>query len=440
MYFIILFLFCCFVNPVFAQEAPIVKSLNDASEEIEIFSNVDAEFFEWLDDFKKKAIKKYDIKPEIVNKAFKNIKYEKKVIHADRKQPEFLKTFWVYYDSALKPERVANGKIKLKEHAKLLDDVYKKFNVQPHILLAFWGMETNYGTILGKYNVIHALATLSFDQRRSKFFTNELIKALQIVNEGHIDSSKFIGSWAGAFGNFQFIPSTFVAYAIDGNGDGKIDLINSFEDALYSAANYLSKMGWNGKYRWGRPVMISKNNKKAWEYVNSNDWESVKFFSSIGVKTYTGGKLPNTDIKAMLIAPDGIYGPVFMVYENFKYIMRWNASTNYALSIGLLADAISSNSMPVFERPSNWDSFKPMNNLQLKEIQKALKDLDIYDSSITGIYGKKTMKAIKKYQNMLLDGDEKVSKDGKEITTYKSGKPVISDGYPSMDLYEMLVK
>lgn len=439
-YIILGLLLVKFATLSFAQEAPIVKSLSEAEEEIEIHSDADAEFHEWLDDFKKKLIKKYDINPEIVKKAFKNIKYEKKVIHADRKQPEFMKSFWSYYDSALKPERVANGKIKLKEHGKILDEVSKKYNVQPHILLAFWGMETNYGKILGKYNIIHALATLSFDQRRSEFFTNELIKALQIVNAGHIDSDKFIGSWAGAFGNFQFIPSTFISYAVDGDGDGKIDLINSFPDALNSAANYLSKMGWNGKYKWGRPVKISKKNKKAWSYVNSNEWKDVEFFKGIGVKKYNGGELPNTNIKAMLIAPDGIYGPVFMVYENFKYIMRWNASTNYALSIGLLSDAIISNSMPVFDRPSDWDDFKPMNNLQLEEIQKALKELDIYDASITGIYGKKTMKAIKKYQNMLLEGDEKVSKTGKAITEYKSGKPVISDGYPSIDLYEMLVK
>lgn len=437
MKYLILFIVCLFPHISLAQEAPAINALATATEEVETFD--DKEFKEWVEDFKKTAIKKYKIKQSIVDEAFRDIKYEPKIINYDRKQPEFMKTFWNYYDSALKPERVANGKIKLKQNAKLFYSVAEKYNVQPQILIAFWGMETNYGKYMGNHSIIPALTTLAFDPRRSDFFTSELIKALQIVNAGHISIKSLKGSWAGAFGNFQFMPSTFMAYAVDGNGDGKIDLINNLEDAVNSAANYLSKMGWNGKYKWGRPVLVDKKDKNVWQYVNSNEWKDVNFFKSIGVKKYDGSPLSSSDIGASLIAPDGVNGPVFLVYNNFKYIMRWNFSTNYALSIGLLSDAIVSNSTPLFDRPANWDKIEPMTTNQIKEIQEKLAKLDIYNAKVSGLYGKLTMKAIKKYQNMLLDGDKDVSPTGEEITTYKSGNPIIPDGYPSFDLYEMLI-
>ena len=434
----ILFLCLILSDWVLAQNAPAIKALEDATEEVEVFD--DREFKKWVEDFKKKAVKKHKISQATVDEAFKNIKYEPSVITSDRKQPEFMKTFWSYYDAALKPERIANGKIKLKEHYKLFNKVAKKYNVQPQILIAFWGMETNYGTYVGKHNIIQTLTTLAFDPRRSEFFTNELVKALKIIDAGHMKVPSMVGSWAGAFGNFQFMPSTFMAYAVDGNVDGKIDLINNIDDAVHSAANYLSKMGWDGKYKWGRLVSLDKKNKDLWEYVNSNEWKTVNFFKNLGVKQYNGSPLPNSDINASLIAPNGVNGPVFLVYDNFKYIMRWNASTNYALSVGLLADAIVSNSTPLFDRPANWNEVKPMTIVQIKEIQEALKKLGIYDTTVSGLYGKKTMQAIKKYQKMLLNGDKKVSPKKIPITEYKSGNPVIQDGYPSVDLYEMLVK
>ena len=197
-------------------------------------------------------------------------------------------------------------------------------------------------------------------------------------------------------------------------------------------------MGWNNKFRWGRPVLIDKNNAKAWTYVNSNEWKPLSFFRSIGVKQLDGTLVQDKDINASLVAPQGVEGPTFIVYDNFKYIMNWNASTNYALSVGLLSDALISDSIPLFERPENWNEMKTMTTNQIKEIQEKLASLGIYDAKISGLYGKKTMKAIKKYQQMLLDGDRDVSKNGFKIVKYKSGNPVIPDGYPSFDLYEQM--
>lgn len=432
----ILLLTILFSSPSFSQNAPALKELKDSPDEIEGYD--DSEFKEWLKDFKEKAHKKYKISEKTLNEAFKDIKYSPKVIKSDRKQPEFMKTFWKYSDSALKPERIANGRIMLKKYKTLLKNVEEKYGVPKEIILAFWGLETYYGTIMGKHNIIQALTTLAFDPRRSDFFTNELIEALRILDADHMKLYQMTGSWAGAFGNFQFLPSTFKRYAVDGDNDGKINLSANIIDAMHSAGNYLSKMGWNKKIRWGRPVLIDKTNKKAWTYVNSNEYKPLSFFRSLGVKKLNGELVANSDVNASLIAPQGVEGPTFVVYDNFKYIMNWNASTNYALSVGLLSDAIITNTVPLFDRPENWDKIQTITTNQIKEIQEKLKSLDIYDAKISGIYGKKTMKAIKKYQQMLLDGDEEVSPKGIEITTYKSGNPIIPDGYPSVDLYKQM--
>ena len=435
MKFVFVF-FIFFSFSVFAQQSPAIKELKDAPEEIETFNA--KEFNDWLSDFKKKAHKKYKISQETLDMAFKNVSYNQKVIKSDRKQPEFMKTFWKYSDSALTPERIANGKIMLKKYKTLLNNAYEKYGVPPEIIVAFWGLETYYGTIFGKHNIIEALTTLSFDPRRSEFFTTELINALKILDAGHMKLYQMTGSWAGAFGNFQFLPSTFQRYAVDGNGDGKINLTSDIPDAIYSAANYLSKMGWKKQIRWGRPVKIDRDNHNIWTHVNSNEWKPLKFFRELGIKDYDGNLLKDLDINASLIAPQGVEGPVFIVYDNFKYIMNWNASTNYALSIGLLSDALLSSSVPLFERPADWNTVQTMSTNQLKEIQEKLQSLGLYDAKISGLYGKKTMKAIKEYQQLLRDGNKKVSKNGKEILNYKSGNPVITDGYPSVDLYKQM--
>ena len=287
------------------------------------------------------AKEQHNINDETLSKAFKDVKYKHKVIKLDRNQPEFKRTFFNYYEDATHPLRVKRGKAKMEENKRVLDQVYKKYGVPPQVVVALWGMETDYGRNMGRKPIFQSLATLSFDHRRSKFFTNELIQALKIVQGGHTDVDDMIGSWAGAFGNFQFMPSTYMAYAVDGDGDGKIDLRNSTADALYSTANFLNKLGWNGKYRWGRPVSFNKKNKKIASLVNAKGWKTVNYFSRLGVKTYEGRSLPKSNIDARLIAPEGIDGPIFMVYRNFNRIKLWNNSTNYAISVGMLSDELS---------------------------------------------------------------------------------------------------
>jgi membrane-bound lytic murein transglycosylase B len=425
-------------RPTLAQEAEIVDALKKAEPIEEVEAPDAARFAQWLAGFKKRARTKYKISEAIIEAAFKDAKYEQKVIDADRKQPEFMKSFWSYYDSALAQERIANGRLIMERHAKLLDSAARKYNVQPHILVAFWGMETNYGKNLGNHDVISALATLSFDERRSDFFTDELVAALRIIEAGHARPG-FKGSWAGAFGNFQFLPDTFLRYAVDGDGDGNIDVYGSAADSIHSAANYLSKMGWDGRYKWGRPVSFGVGDMKIWRHVNSGEAKPLSFFAGLGVRAYGGGALPKGDMPASLVAPGGADGPVFLVYDNFHRIMKWNASANYAIAVGLLSDTFVSKSMPVFARKPGWESAKALSTAQLKEVQEALEKLGLYDAKISGIYGKKTTKAIKKYQEMLLSGDKKATNARAPVLKYKSGVAIIPDGYPSADLYDILV-
>lgn len=307
---------------------------DDEKEDIKII------FVQWLENFKKDLKEKHGITDDTIEKAFADVRYKHKIIKLDRNQPEFKRDFFDYYEDAIHPLRIKRGKKKIKEHSEILNQIHKKYKIPPQIIVALWGMETDYGRNMGKSPIFQSLATLSFDNRRSKFFTNELIQALKIVQSGKTNVEDMVGSWAGAFGNFQFMPSTYVAYAVDGDGDGKIDLRNSIADAFYSTANYLNKMGWNGKYKWGRVVSFNNKNQKIWSLVNSKEWRKLSYYSKLGVKTYNNKKLPKSNIKARLIAPNGVNGPVFLIYQNFEYITRWNNSSNYAISVGMLSDAL----------------------------------------------------------------------------------------------------
>jgi membrane-bound lytic murein transglycosylase B len=319
----LLFLFCLFfVNILFANEIE------------------QRDFDIWIANFKNTAEKKYKIKKNLIEEAFKNVKLNEKIIYLDRNQPEIKKTFCDYYKDIIKNDRIKNGQKHLEKYSDLLKKAEKKYNVPSNIIVAFWDMETHFGKNIGKSYIINVLANLAFEPRRTAFFTEELIFALKILQKKQVSIENFKGSWAGAFGNFQFMPSTFTKYAVDGDNDGKIDIYKSIPDSIFSAANFLSKIGYDGKVKWGRPVYIDNDNEKMWDLVNSKEWMNLDFFAKNNVLTFDKKKkIPVINIKAKLIAPMGKDGPVFLIYDNFKAIMRWNNSTKYALSIGLLSDA-----------------------------------------------------------------------------------------------------
>ncbi|MCL2438889.1 MAG: lytic murein transglycosylase [Alphaproteobacteria bacterium] len=345
--------------------------------------------------------------------------YDAEAIKKDRSQPEFVRSFWRYYDSALRQDRIDGGRAALKKHRAIFDAAYKKYNVPPAVIAAFWGMETNYGAFFGNHHLASALTTLAFDGRRARFFSDELANLIRLVAAGHLNADAK-GSWAGAFGNFQFMPSSVLSFAIDGDGDGRIDLIGSVHDSIFSAANYLNRMGWNDKQRWGRPVSFAEDNVLAWRNVNTYENKTVNEWARIGIRTYGGGVLPKSTMEAMLIMPQGATGPAFLVYPNYRIIMRWNASTAYALSIGMLSDVIAGEPVATLKRPKT--DVRMLSIDQLREMQKRA------GVEPDGILRRDTLRAIKAYQQRLVDGG---------TTHYKSGRRIFPDGYPDMDLFEM---
>lgn len=267
------------------------------------------------------------------------LKYQARVIELDRSQPEFRQSFSAYLRARVSETRVRRGRELLAKHRALLSRLTRDYGVPGHYLVSFWGMETNFGSYLGRMPTLDSLATLACDPRRSQFFTDELITALQLLSREGFAPETMQGSWAGAMGHTQFMPSAYLDYAVDGDGDGRIDLWNSEVDALSSAANYLARLGWQRGERWGREVRLPEE----FPYVETGLAYSAPLseWRALGVSRSDGTPLPSADLQASIIVPMGHRGPAFMVYSNFEVIMAWNRSQSYALAVGHLADRIA---------------------------------------------------------------------------------------------------
>ncbi|MCB9977921.1 MAG: lytic murein transglycosylase [Rhodospirillales bacterium] len=293
----------------------------------------------WLAGFKKEAVKK-GISQKTLESAFKGVKPLPRVIELDRKQPEGKMTFAQYKAKVITKERISQGRKLYRQYHETLDEIGAKYGVPAQYIVALWGMETSYGNNTGGFGVIPALATLAHDGRRSSFFRGELLAALKILDEGHVPLKDMKGSWAGAMGQNQFMPSSFHAYAVDEDGDGRRDIWTTRQDVFASTANYLRKSGWLGDERWGRPVNLPK--KFSEKLVGTDVRKSLKEWDKIGVRLPNGERLPDVEkMNASIVAPDGLSGPAFLAYHNFGVIMKWNRSQYFAISVGTLADAIA---------------------------------------------------------------------------------------------------
>ncbi|MCF8025416.1 MAG: lytic murein transglycosylase [Desulfobacteraceae bacterium] len=294
-------------------------------------------FADWLAALRDEARGK-GISDATLSAALRDIAPVKRVIELDRHQPEFTQTFQTYLSRRVTEERVKRGQRLLAKHRDLLEDIHDKYGVPPRYLIAFWGLETNFGDYMGGFRVIDALATLAYDQRRAGFFRAQLLDALQIIEEGHIAPDEMMGSWAGAMGHVQFIPSTFTGYAVDYTGNGRKDIWNSLPDAFASAANFLSGMGWQPREIWGRRVRLPEDFDKSLASMDIK--KTLNEWSDFGVRRADGSGLPQADMQGSIVLPQGPEGPAFLVYDNFRAIMRWNRSVKYAISVGHLADRI----------------------------------------------------------------------------------------------------
>ena len=309
------------------------------------FSSAKSNNFDlWIVDFKKRAVQ-YGISNEVVNDIMSEAKYLPKVIEYDRYQPEFYENTFTYVKKRTNSKKIRKGIDLYKKEKSIIDKIEKEFLVEKELLLALMGIETNFGNYLGKMDIVSSLATLSFDKRRSEFFTKELLILLKLVDKGIINKKILFGSWAGAFGNFQFMPRTIRNYAIDYNNNEIIEL-KSIEDSFASAANYLNKIGWRKNYPCYTKIRLKDNVPK--KYLNSsarkiNNKKKVKFFKKY---IHKSDKLNiNDNLLAAIITPDkdiipgaDTYTPAYLVYNNYEKILNWNRSLRFALAVCTLKD------------------------------------------------------------------------------------------------------
>ncbi|MBX4335427.1 lytic murein transglycosylase [Bartonella raoultii] len=358
------------------------------------FSYADSGFKHWIKEFKKIALT-HDILPSTFDTAFKNVNtIDPEVLKRAAYQPEFVAPSWRYFDNRVHNIAIVEGRRQAKKWQKWLLQIEKHFGVDHNILLAIWSMESNYGKILANKNVmrdtIRSLATLAYaDKKRANYARTQLIAAMKILQNGEIKRSQLIGSWAGALGHTQFIPTSYLSYAIDIDGDGRRDIWSSVPDALATAANLLHMNGWKSHLSWGIEVKLphGKNLPKG--------WHSFEQWKKLGVKCANGHPLSTSPEQAILKYPDGTKGPIFLVTKNFFVLKRYNNADRYAFAVALLANRIAGYPKLVqdWQRP-----FQSLTFQECKELQSRLAKLGYYKGEIDGKIGTASRKAIQAFQ------------------------------------------
>jgi len=322
-----------------------------------------------------------------------NLQPLERVMELDSSQPEFVQTFTRYLGLRVTPNQVARGQSLLQQHSVLLEQVRQRYGVQPHYLVAFWAVESNYGRSTGGFSVLEALATLAFDPRRADFFRRQLLTALQIIDDGHIQAERMSGSWAGAMGQLQFMPNIFYQYGIDGDQDGRIDIWNSLPDIFHSAANFLSQSGWRGDERWGREVLLTEDFD--FSLTGTSTRKPLQEWRDLGVTQLNGAPIPvAAGMEASVILPAGAQGPAFLGYANFRTTMTYNPSTFYALTVGHLADRYAG-SGPIQRMPDNETAISVAD---VRELQELLNRNGFDSGEPDGRVGRQTRAAIRAYQ------------------------------------------
>ncbi len=355
------------------------------------------EWTTWLETLKKEMIAK-GISQKTIDEAYKGKNYYHKVsavVQQDKKQTEFVLTTCNYVNRLVNEARVKEGRKQYKKLNEKYKKTEEKYGVPLYYLTAFWAIETNFGKNKGQYNLIDSLTNLSYKNRRSDFFKNELYNVLKIMDKTELKGDKIRGSWAGAMGHFQFMPSTYNHYAVDGDGDGVADIWDNFSDALASAGNYLSSLGWKKDEPWGKRVSLP------WDFdfkiSGRKTTKTVAEWKKLGVKSFDESELNFADdMKGSVILPDGRKGPAYLVFGNFKRIMIWNRSDNYALAVAILADYIKHENKKVV--PMEASSQYVMNSDEVLKIQKFHNKLFSPKLKEDGKLGPKTREGIKKIQ------------------------------------------
>ncbi|MDR6885578.1 MULTISPECIES: lytic murein transglycosylase [Variovorax] len=389
-------------RPATAPAAPGTAGVDDAAAE--------QRFAKWIADFRTRA-RAEGISDATLHSAFDQVRYLPRVIELDRAQPEFTRTVWDYLDNAVTPQRVATGQDKLLQVRAEADAAAARYGVPPAVVVAIWGMESNYGGNYGNTPVIDALATLGFEGRREDWAKRELLAALKILDSGDIARDRMIGSWAGAMGQTQFLPSNFLAYAVDADGDGKRDIWGSMPDVVASTANFLSRSGWQAGVPWGVEVRLPQG----FDYgrADTSVRQSSAQWAAEGLRAIDDQPLPEFS-EATVLLPAGARGPAFLIGPNFRAVLRYNNSTNYALAVGLLAQRLGGG--PGVQ--AAWPRDLPaLSRSQMVELQTALNQRGFATGTADGVMGPATREGLRRYQRSV-------------------GLP--ADGYPSTELLQRL--
>ena len=375
----------------------------------------DAGFRKWVAAFRATAVQS-GVSGSTYDAAFRGIQdADPEVIEKARTQPEFTAPAWDYFDNRVQDQSISTGRQMAAKWKPWLDRIERRYGVDRYVLLGIWSMETNYGDMLKRTdvmrNVVRSLATLGYaDPKRSKFARTQLIAALKILQSGDIDESHLMGSWAGAMGHTQFIPTSYLHYAVDMDGNGKRDIWNSVPDALATAANLLKRNGWQSGKTWGYEVTLPAGRKFPSGSLTLAQWQAL------GVRRANGQPFPYPSDKATLKLPDGRGGPTFLATKNFFVIKRYNNADKYAFAVGLLADQIAGYGQLVqdWSRPFTKLSFE-----QRLELQKRLSQHGLYDGKFDGKIG----------------GGSKAA-----IMAYQAKVGLTQDGYPSLEVLKWLRK
>lgn len=367
-------------------------------------------FAQWVANFRASA-RGAGIDEATLQRAFDGVQYLPRVVELDRAQPEFTRTPWEYLDNTVTAQRVAAGQERLQQLRAETDAAAARYGVPPEIVVAIWGMESNYGGNYGSTPVVDALATLGFDGRREDWARRELLAALKILANGDIARDRMIGSWAGAMGQTQFMPSNFLAHAVDADGDGRRDIWGSMADVVASTANFLARSGWQAGQAWGVEVRLPAGFDLG--RADMAVRQSSAQWAAEGVAAFDGQPLPAFADGAILL-PAGARGPAFLVGPNFRAILRYNNSTNYALAVGLLAQRLAGGPGVQGAWPRDLAA---LSRSQLAELQAALGQRGFAAGAADGIMGPATREALRRYQRSV-------------------GLP--ADGYPSLELLQRL--
>ena len=342
--------------------------------------------------------------------ALDGLTFQERILRQDRGQPSLALSFLDYADRAVSSARLSRGRAVLQQYASTFAGVERQFGVPGPVIAALWALETDYGGFMGNAPVLSALATLAYDCRRPDFFAGELRAALQIIDRGDLQPSQFKGSWAGAIGHLQFAPSTYVAHAVDQDGNGRRDLINSVPDALASGGNYLRSLGWRAGEPWLEEVRVADT--VPWREAARDIFRERHFWSAVGITRADGSALPADNVEAALILPMGRLGPAFLAYRNFPIFWEWNNSSNYILTVGYLATRIAG--APRMER---GDAPPILASDEMREVQERLNAMGYEAGAPDGRLGEVTRAAVKRAQ-LAFD--------------------LPADGYPTRDLLQRL--